>query len=604
MSTTAESTIGSDTVLITKPQPMKQIVHVSPTINSNQNCIPNNLKDSIHHCQLILSYWCRVLDLDSLSIQHTLSIICHTVISYRGPGAIIAFSSNARLSSIEIYNSITNTNINKHDTAPQISAKLSIKPVHINMKFTPNSNTNKITRTWHPTLCATLDYHYLYRIGGADPLKGPFGDSSANVDVFDIYHMQHTSLPCMTHKRAKCSATLLPPTIPFHDYHDTDTEDERSTPNLQHLLQEIKSTQSTDTNDSESSIPRALSPTPPLCAPVPMAPIAPNALSINTNRAPIALAASTSSPTSDSPPCEPPNPAPLPSMIPDAPLPLPLIGSKSTSASVPPLYMNTSAVYGGRSRKNSTLKQRFVKGEYPEYCLFVSGGLDGSKLHKKCEIFYPFEGSWNPVMSMKQARCGHIAQYMGCTQWKCLLSSGQVSMSITEWKDISDLTTKVFVCGGRREHGNGITSCECFDIESNKWRMCQRAPFTNHGYQSGCWWSNKQCVAIISDPMDGNTVATYKPDVNKWNVIKTQTQMQHFYPLIGTLWLFGEEYLYIVGDDYKCKNLEIYDERNGKWIPIGISYNVNKEDQTLTQKYDQLLQLTRHQQYDAFASVS
>merc|ERR1719384_1941950 len=109
---------------------------------------------------------------------------------------------------------------------------------------------------------------------------------------------------------------------------------------------------------------------------------------------------------------------------------------------------------------------------------------------------------------------------MGSTQWKYSLNNDNLELlDITQWKDISDLTTKIFVCGGRREHGNGITSSECFDIETNEWTMCQRAPFTNHGYQSGCWWSNKQCIAMISDPMDGNNVAIYKPDRNKWNLI-------------------------------------------------------------------------------------
>jgi len=239
-------------------------------------------------------------------------------------------------------------------------------------------------------------------------------------------------------------------------------------------------------------------------------------------------------------------------------------------------------------------------------------------------------------MSMKQARCGHIAQYMGSTQWKYeLLANGEMNVDMTEWKDISDLTTKIFVCGGKREHGNGITSCEVFDIEANKWKMCQRAPFTNHGYQSGCWWSSKQCVAMIADPMDGNNnVAIYNPEVNKWTVIgqdkeeaekrsstflkpnnvmnskaRNDMNLTHFYPLIGTLQLFNKEYLYIMGDDYKCKSLEIYDDRMDKWVPIGITYDKinsrhNDRMYTFTQKHDRLLELTKNRQFDAFSALS
>eukprot|EP01083_Nonionella_stella_P293422 997847_1 len=143
-------------------------------------------------------------------------------------------------------------------------------------------------------------------------------------------------------------------------------------------------------------------------------------------------------------------------------------------------------------------------------------------------------------MSMKQGRCGHISVYMGASQWKYSLNNSwscenRMDMLFNEWKDISCLTTKIFVCGGKREHGNGITSCETFDLEKNKWIMCQRAPFTNHGYQSGCWLTSKESIAMISHPMDGNKVEIYKPEINKWNIIgdfmsNTQTQMNYLKP--------------------------------------------------------------------------
>lgn len=754
-----------------------------------------------------------------------------------------------------------------------MSDNLCFKEVHTNMKFNSNSTNyskDKVIRTWHPTLCSTLDYHYIYRIGGGDPLKGLFGESSNNVDYFDLYSMTNKKLPPMKHQRAKCSATILPPNIPFHDYQEIEEEiQDNSAPNLNQLfieqfkkprvppppmppivnmnldismddlLSELneseqndqhdddqeddetekednkntnKTQQTTDDKDTETNTntnteteqddnvnipngnhtekehtkepeqeevkqeetqslhlngdasplpnnkeqkpsptnlspnispdtspqpnvddgnksPANLSPnigpkrvivkkkmptTPPPPKPVPKLPPSPNVAplappngpsnispngspnispNISPNLAPnkspspkqqpIVIVDSTSSPSSTPPQTSPTNSpksakiippvlngnaAPLPKGIAAAPPPvisssngaapmpsLPIappmappiappinsiIGNKGTktvsiSSNIPngnETNSNEPSVnYGGRSRRNSHKSRS--ESEYPEYCLFVSGGLNGSKLHKKCEIFYPFENSWNPIMSMKQARCGHIAQYMGQTQWKRTVTPSNIngnhlniSMDILEWKDISDLTTKVFVCGGRREHGNGITSCEVYDIENNKWKMCQRAPFTNHGYQSGCWWSNKQCVAMISDPMDGNQIALYKPDINKWNIVgqsnnnkskqnlkpnnflqnqpRNDMNLIHFYPLIGTLYLFGQEYLYIMGDDYKFKSLEIYDERANKWIPIGIEYKTLKDDDSIQQKHDQLLKLTNFKQFDSFYSVS
>ena len=748
------------------------------------------------------------------------------------------------------------------------------------MKFNYNDTNyteNEIIRSWHPTLCPTLDYHYVYRIGGGDPLKGLFGQSSNNVDIFDLYTMTNRKLPNMKYARAKSSATMLPPTIPFHDYQDTEEYEDTQPPDLNKLfIQQFKnpriprpppppvldmqsmddllneladddddedddededeenddnkdndkdsqvngneiaktnedtkgneklykvSTSTSDTNgdttaplapmapkkqsptnlspaNSPASSPSpplnkddnklpTLSPhvsptrdrkkynkkmptTPPPPKPIPKLPPSPNTTPLTKltqsppypKVAPISIQSSTSSPsntppsnspktspiakksppplgppltaaivTSESPvvvvqppistappaistasatsepsidaapvPSGPPiGAAPIPSGLPisaapiptkppiaAAPMPggapIPIPNSNHITAPVPileapPIASITAKLpksvanggdksnepsinYGGRRRNNSRKSSpKKSSDEYPEYCLFVSGGLNGSKLHKKTEIFYPYEGQWNPVMNMKQARCGHIAQYLGRTHWKQTLRPSNINgnmlncleMNILEWKDISDLTTKVFVCGGRREHGNGITSCEVFDIESNKWSMCQRAPFTNHGYQSGCWWSNKQCVAMISDPMDGNQVAIYKPDINKWTMIeninklndkthkkrpslkpnnfmtnqpRNDMHLTHFYPLIGTLYLFGQEYLYIMGDDYKFKSLELYDDRNNKWIPIGITYKTIENDQSIKQKHDKLLHLTQNKQFDAFHSIS
>merc|ERR1712154_262411 len=131
--------------------------------------------------------------------------------------------------------------IDSKDTAEQISDKLCFKSVHHKMKF--KNDKNKIMKTWQPTLCPTLDYHYLYRIGGGDPLKGLFGESLDNVDIFDVYNMSQISLPSMKQKRAKCAATILPPTIPFHDYQEKEMEEEKlsKAPSLGNLfLNEIK----------------------------------------------------------------------------------------------------------------------------------------------------------------------------------------------------------------------------------------------------------------------------------------------------------------------------------------------------------------------------
>ena len=269
--------------------------------------------------------------------------------------------------------------------------------------------------------------------------------------------------------------------------------------------------------------------------------------------------------------------------------------------------------------------------KYPAFCVFVSGGLDGSILHKQCEIFYPLEGAWNNTKSMKQARCGHITQYLGGTEWKSMIDgpSGEITMVFDEWKDISDLTTKVFVAGGHREHGNVIRSSECFDVDSNEWTMCQRAPFSNHGYQSGCWWSRKQSVAMVSDPMEdvqgagGCQVALYNPQCNKWNVIgKTDNdgmnwdgigsrsqnrdgmlKLKHFYPVVGTVHLFQQEYLYVMGDDYRFQHLEIYDERADLWVPIGVSVGALKGDECIQQKRDEMLRVAQNRQFDAFVSA-
>ena len=78
-----------------------------------KSCTPPSLKYTVHHCELIISYWCRNLQLDIVKISYINSTICQTIISYRGPGDIVAFSTNGTLSSIEIYNNINNVCIIK-----------------------------------------------------------------------------------------------------------------------------------------------------------------------------------------------------------------------------------------------------------------------------------------------------------------------------------------------------------------------------------------------------------------------------------------------------------------------------------------------------------
>merc|ERR1712228_1108254 len=274
------------------------------------------------------------------------------------------------------------------------------------------------------TLCSSLNRRWFCRIGGGHPLKGLLDESSDNVNICDVYSMKQIMLPSMTTKRAKCGATILPSTIPFHCNQQSNEE------------QQIDS---------------------------------------NTNYPKIGDLMKQH--------FESPNTAPLPSSI----------NEKMKTAPISKDSINWRLDY-----------QTKALNEYPPFCLFVSGGLNENKLHKKCEIFYCFDAIWNGMASMKQARCGHICEYMGSAQWKLSLNeNGDGTLTsnqhMFEWKDISDLTTKVFVSGGKQRN-IGITSSECYDIETNEWSMTQRAPFSNHGSQSGCWWSAKQCVAITSDP--------------------------------------------------------------------------------------------------------
>ena len=43
-----------------------------------------------------------------------------------------------------------------------------------------------------------------------------------------------------------------------------------------------------------------------------------------------------------------------------------------------------------------------------------------------------------------------------------------------------------------------------------------------------------------------------------------------------------------MGDDFKFKSLEIYDDRTNKWIPIGIKYKTLPNDESIQQKHDKL----------------
>merc|ERR1712173_394488 len=142
-------------------------------------------------------------------------------------------------------------------------------------------------------------------------------------------------------------------------------------------------------------------------------------------------------------------------------------------------------------------------------------------------------------------------------------------------------------------------------------------------------------MGMVSNPMEdilsagGCQVALYSPQRNKWSVIgkgspttamdwdsigndlssqilscdgRGSLGMRHFYPVIGTLHLFGQEYLYVMGDDYRFQHLEIYDERVDLWTPLGVSIRAMKNDECIQQKCDQLLNVTQNRQFDAFVS--
>merc|ERR1712083_580830 len=93
----------------------------------------------------------------------------------------------------------------------------------------------------------------------------------------------------------------------------------------------------------------------------------------------------------------------------------------------------------------------------------------------------------------------------------------------------------------------------------------------------------------------GRQVAVYDPQCNKWSVLGNESRLhfKHFYPVIGTVHLFQQEYLYVMGDDYRFQHLELYDERAGSWIPIGVSMRSLKDDECIEHKHDILLNLSR-----------
>ena len=140
---------------------------------------------------------------------------------------------------------------------------------------------------------------------------------------------------------------------------------------------------------------------------------------------------------------------------------------------------------------------------------------------------------------------------------------------------------------------------------------------------------------MVSDPMEdvqgagGCQVALYNPQCNKWNVIgkgdgtgmdwndtgndlgsqmgacdgRGRMKLKHFYPVIGTLHLFNQEYLYVMGNDYRFQHLEIYDERVDSWIPVGVSIRTMQSDDCIQHKCDELLNVSQHRQFDAFVSA-
>ncbi|ETO22799.1 hypothetical protein RFI_14393 [Reticulomyxa filosa] len=296
-----------------------------------------------------------------------------------------------------------------------------------------------------------------------------------------------------------------------------------------------------------------------------------------------------------------------------------------------------------KKKKKNEINKKWLPGS-----IFVTGGIHGNALHRKSEIFYADVAQWNTTAPLKQARCGHISVYMGHTQWKNVLQGstykwksastvappgrvsslsldryvselGALNVTFEDWKMSSGLSCQVFVGGGRREHGVNLTSCEVYNIEQNRWHVVARAPFSNDGYQSGCWWGSRSAVAMAGGTSNDDGIALFHPSTNRWETFthlrKSVTnsfptkekhsdtiQFNHFSPVLGTVWLHDREYLYLLGDDYKFKTLEIFDDRCNQFIPIGISMVTVNGSDSQSQMRDQLYNLTKKKQFDCFLS--
>merc|ERR1712129_500578 len=104
----------------------------------------------------------------------------------------------------------------------------------------------------------------------------------------------------------------------------------------------------------------------------------------------------------------------------------------------------------------------------------------------------------------------------------------------------------------------------------------------NCGQHSGCYWAGKG-VAMVSEAMNGSLVALYNAERNEWTVLghsdtekkgvrgslrpltmrdgmrRNDMHLLHFEPVLGTLGLWGREYLYMCGHDYKLQSVELWE---------------------------------------------
>merc|ERR1712087_139057 len=111
--------------------------------------------------------------------------------------------------------------------------------------------------------------------------------------------------------------------------------------------------------------------------------------------------------------------------------------------------------------------------------------------------------------------------------------------------------------------------------------MCRRAPFSNCGSHSACYWKGKG-GAMVSEAMQGSLVALFNAERNQWTVLghekekekgrslrplsmrdgmrRNDMHLLHFEPVLGTLGLWDREYLYMCGHDYKLQSAELWED--------------------------------------------